>query len=682
VDGMDRLTWVCQNSSDPSSLGTTPSRRPSLPETTGDLMLRTSLAVLMLAVMAPSAHAKKPKKKSVDDTIPLVVEDGTEVPEDAVEVEDDTPPPNREELEAALETLRRADSQSLQDVMAEDPPDEGIWAWVQRMEDEVPSQEQVNAIHEKNEEDSAERAVIDDLVPEPIADQVYEDPSKPADPLHLDKVDPAEFDIPVVVNDEVRKWVKWFTGPVGRKYYQRWLERSSRYRPMMYAELERKGLPRDLVYVSMVESGYNAHAYSHAHAAGLWQFIPSTARLYKMRVDWWVDDRRDPGHSVVAAAEFLGELHKMFGDWHLAWSAYNAGPGRVRRATSNAGSKDFWVLSRGDHLPGETDNYVPKIIAAAIIGHHPERYGFKDLKYQEELVYDVQHVDGSVDMAVLAKCAGVSVEEIQALNPGLRRWATPPEGYDVRVPKGRQTKFASALSNVPKSKRLTFTKHKVARGETLSVIADKYSVKVDDIVLANRLKSANRIYVGASLVIPVGGGVNGSIARTPSKSSSQRAVKTSTRSSTTYVVNSGDTLSGIASRHSVSVSEIRSWNSLRGDTIFVGQKLTMRAGSGGGTTTSTYTVSRGDNLSTIASRYGVRVSDLVTWNKLKDSSHIYVGQKLTVKVGSSSWKTYKVKSGDSLGGIASKNGCSVADIQRWNSLSGTVIQPGQALRLK
>ncbi len=567
------------------------------------------------------------------------------------------------------------------------PPADGIWAWVDRMEGEIPSPQQVEALEELAETERSEQHIIGRLGGVEVPTKFYKDPAAAlkVDPLHLDEVDPSEFDIPIVVNAEVAKWIKYFTGP-GRKYYSRWLGRSTRFRPMMYQELDKAGLPRDLVYLSMIESGYNSHAYSHAAAAGLWQFIPSTARLYKVRVDWWVDDRRDPEASLHAAIDFLGELHDMFGDWPRAWAAYNTGPGRVRRASAKANTKDYWVLARGPYLHSETDNYVPKIMAAAIIGHHPERYGFKDIVYQDELKYDVTHVDGSVELKILAACAGTSVDTLKALNPALRRFATPPEGYDLRVPVGKTDVFVAELAKIPKNRRVTVSRHTVKKGETLSAIAGRYGVSANSISSANSLRNANRIYVGMSLVIPRHGEA------APPSSATKTVAKSSSKSTTpsTYTVRKGDTLSGVAARYGMSTSSLKSRNGLGSSTIYVGQKLKL-GGSGSASSsqakTTRYTVKRGDSLSRIADRHGVRMSDLQKWNNIRNASSIQVGQTLKIIGGSSagtssSWKTYSVRSGDSLGAIATRNNCSVSELQSWNSINGSVIHPGQKLKIK
>lgn len=590
---------------------------------------------------------------------------------------------------------------------AVEAPADGIWEWVDRMEGEIPTEEQVEAIEEHSESENAERALIDELAGAEPPERFYKDPvaALTVDPLYLDRVDPSEFDIPIAVNADVRKWVQYFTGP-GRKYYERYLMRSTRYRPMMYEHLEAAGLPRDLVYLSMIESGYNAHAYSHAAAAGLWQFIPSTARLYKMRVDWWVDDRRDPERSLEAAIDFLGELHDIFDDWQLAWASYNTGPGRVRRAVEKAGTKDFYALVKADLLHPETENYVPKIQAAAIIGKHPERYGFTNIPYQEELKYEVAPVEGSVELSVIARCAGTDTDTLKALNPALRRFATPPEGYDVRLPIGTRDRMVAELAKVPKAERVTVVKHTVTRGETLSLIAGKYGVSVSSISAANNLRNVNRIAVGMTLVIPkhgqeippseVASASRGEGSVTASRSSTVKAAP-APAAPVTHTVRAGDTLSTIAARYGTSVSAIQSRNGLKGSTIYVGQKLKVSGSSTSSSTatasaapaTTKHTVRSGETLSSIAARYGVRATDLQSWNRISNASHITVGQVLTVKGGSSGgsssgsdWKTYAVRSGDSLGKIASANDCTVSELQQWNNLSGSVIHPGQTLRIR
>ncbi|MBN2800159.1 MAG: LysM peptidoglycan-binding domain-containing protein [Deltaproteobacteria bacterium] len=605
--------------------------------------------------------------------------------------QDDTASPE-ESSEATAAS--QAQDVGFADAPATAPPPGSLWEWIARMEGEIPDEATAAAIQELSEEAAAEAALLDDLPDGALPEGFFQDPTKAIsnDPLFLDQVDPSEFDIPIVVNDSVRKWVAYFVGD-GRKYYARWLARSTKYRPLMYEALEARGMPRDLVYLSMIESGYNPSAYSSAAAAGLWQFIPSTARLYKLRVDWWIDERRDPILATKAGLDFLDELHKMFhGDWELAWASYNTGPGRVRRARISTGLNTYWEIAAANKLHPETANYVPKIMAAAIIGKHPERYGFTDIAYQEPYRVDTVRVDGSVDLDVLAKCAGISRADLEALNPALRRWASPPDGVDLRLPPGTKDVFVAKLAEVPQSKRVAFVRHRVQKGETLSVIAKRYGVEVSQITKVNRLQNANRIYVGMTLVIPTAGGGGDSTGEDEPeiRTSSNPAPRASGRSTpATHRVSQGDTLSGIAARYSVSQSDLRAWNGLKGSTIYVGQELKLKGtasggggGGGGGGSTITYTIQRGDSLSGIASKHGVSTADLQRWNNISNASHIQVGQKLTVHTQNSGWTTHTVKSGEYLGSIATRYGVTVAQLKEWNGLRSDTIQAGQTLRIR
>lgn len=581
------------------------------------------------------------------------------------------------------------------DEPAREAPDDGVWTWVSRFERGEADPEVEAAVEEAVEEERLEAVITDDFSVASVPVDYYADPAAAlhTDPLFLDRVDPSEFDIPVEVNESVEKWVRYFTGP-GRRYYERWMGRSSTYRPMMYEKLEAAGLPRDLVYLSMIESGYNAHAYSHAAAAGLWQFIPSTGRLYGLRVDSYVDARRDPHASTDAAIKFLGELHEMFDDWYLAWGAYNAGPGRIRRAIRNSGSRDFWTIQSGRHLHPETDNYVPKIIAAAIIGKHPERYGFTNIDFQPELDVETYEVEGQVEVSVLARCADLDEREFKRLNPSLRAYVTPTGSTAINLPSGTRASFETALAAVPSSQRVTTTWHTVRRGETLSQIAGRYGSSVSDIAHTNGMRNVDHIYVGMRLRIPRRGeaATLASAAPAPTRSAAP-APAPSTSRTTSHRVRRGDTLSEIATRYGVSQSDIRRWNNMRGTTVYVGQVLRLSGSAASSTSSSSstassssYTVQRGDTLSQIASRHGVRMSDLQSWNNISNPSNIRVGQRLTIRGGSSSgssgWETYTVRRGDSLGRIASRQGCSVSDLREWNNLSGSVIHPGQTLRVR
>ncbi len=560
---------------------------------------------------------------------------------------------------------------------AQDADETSIWTYIESADGALPTPQTVAATAELVEERTQELGNTGFVGAAPPLDY-YLDPVRATtlDPLHLDKINPAEFDIPIAVNDEVIGWMRYFLGN-GRKYYHRYLERSTRWLPMMHRELKARGMPKDLIYLSMIESGFSTGATSYVSAAGLWQFMPYTGRDYGLRIDWWVNERRDPELSTKAALRYLSDLNKMFaGDWMLSWASYNGGQGRVMKATRRAGSTDFWTLARGNFLHPETDNYVPKIMAAAILGKHPERYGFVGLNYLPAFDFDAVNVPASTRVDVISKCGGVTNDAFQDLNPGLRRFALPPEpaSQRVRVAKGAGEGFQACFDAVPEAERITqLQRHVVKRGESLAGIARKYRVPVAELARTNNLSTKARLRVGTELVVPIdqatGKAVEVEPVSTSSPAASQvatqakdakgtekpaetKASATKAKASKTHVVRQGDTLSGLATTYGVDVKDLQSWNHLKGSNIQAGQKLIVAAPSDttaaapeaaeakpeakGKTTTKAkpkvvkYTVKRGDTLGSIADRYGCTIAELKAWNNLRGST-IYAGQKLVIK---------------------------------------------------
>jgi membrane-bound lytic murein transglycosylase D len=546
-------------------------------------------------------------------------------------------------------------------------PEGSLWDFVEPGTGTVPTPESLVASQELAAEHFAAQRYVDiGNVP------VEPDPSIYLDPLGLltqegvssDTFDPNDFDIPVVMNAEVEKWMGYFLGR-GRDYFSRYLARSGRYLPLEHAILVENGLPRDLIYLSMIESGFSPLARSHASAVGLWQFIAPTGRRYGLRIDYWVDERRDPELATRAAAAYLGDLYEQYGDWYLAWSAYNAGPSRVARASKATGSTDFWVLSSA--LPAETRNYVPKLLAAAVIGKHPERYGF-DVEAMSPLAYDTAEIKGSVTMDVLARCAQTDVAVMERLNPALLRGATPPDGTtSIRLPLGTAERFELALAETPASQRATYNRHRVAKGESMGSIARRYGVSVSAIARFNKITDPNRIYVGMELVIPMLGQLPPHVAEPV----------------TQHTVSRGENLSGIAHRYGVETTQLVAWNDLSDpDALRPGMVLEVRGGKAERRVALTYTVRKGDTLSEIASEHRVETPALMSWNDIEDPRSIQVGQVLQIYTSARGWRSYTVKAGDNLGAIARRHGVSVSDIQGWNSLDSTVIHPGQTLRIR
>jgi len=509
---------------------------------------------------------------------------------------------------------------------------------------------------------------------------VYLDPVKALedDPLQLATVAPAEFDIPVVVNSQVEKWMRYFLGR-GKGHFERYLSRRGRYQEMIHDQLRAAEMPLDLLFLSMMESGFSNTARSYASAVGLWQFMTPTGRAYGLRIDYWSDERTDPEKSTAAAIKYLRELHKLQGDWYLAWASYNAGPGRISSACRKHGTRNFWVVAEQETLAVETRNYVPKILAAAILGKHPERYGF-EFEPQDPLVYDSVTVQGAYSVDVLAKLSGSNTETLVELNPALLRGATPPKVESVvRIPRGTKNAFLAAIDELPEQAAVTFQRHQVVQGESLGSISVQHGVDLDTLVRLNKIRDANHIYPGMELVIPTDPSA-------PLPAEVSAPVKDSpknTATKTTHTVRPGETLAAIATAYGISIDQLVQGNALgNADHIEVGQKLSIVGGSPQSIKKLTYTVKRGDTVSEIAEEFGVTSAQIMEWNGLKSATAIVPEQKLKLYGASHQWSEYTVKIGDSLGLIAESNGCSVSELKSWNNLSGSTIYPGQTLRVK
>ena len=369
-------------------------------------------------------------------------------------------------------------------------------------------------------------------------------------------------------NQAVRKWENYFTGR-GRRNFQFWLDRTAAADSLVTSILEENGLPTELIYLAMIESGMSPRAVSSMSAVGPWQFMPGTAKDYDLRRNWWFDERRDIEMSTRAAARYIKYLHGRFGDWALVLAAYNSGGGRVAQKIRQHGHDNFWKM----RLPSQTTDYVPKFIAAARIGQDPEKYGFQ-VRDITPLGYDVVPVDDATDLDLIAKCAGVRSEEVRRLNPALLRGASPPDmkGYPVRVPQGTGKKAEAALHRVPADKRLTWRRHRVVRGETLGHIARDYGTSVSDIAKLNKLGDVHLIRPGDQLLIPMPAELANKARRRASEKGHYVPPDGYVRVS--YKVKSGDTLGGIARKLGVSLTHIRKVNNIhRTSIIHPGQRL-------------------------------------------------------------------------------------------------------------
>ena len=283
-----------------------------------------------------------------------------------------------------------------------------------------------------------------------------------------------------------------------------YLERSAQYIEIMKEILRGKDLPEELVFLPIVESGFNPNAYSRARAVGPWQFIASTGKRYGLVIDWWRDERKDPVKSTVAAAEYLRDLYKMFGSWNLALAAYNAGEGKISKALRKSDSVDYWALLNTKQIRNETKEYVPRYIAATMIANTPEEYGFNNLDYREPLEYDEVTVTSPIDIDVVAKCAECTVREIREANPELRRWSTPANvaKYTIRIPAGSKDIFQDNLSAIPEEKRFTVEQYTLKKGDTIKKIARKTGVPGATIVAMNSLNGLEHLTAGNMITLP------------------------------------------------------------------------------------------------------------------------------------------------------------------------------------
>lgn len=385
------------------------------------------------------------------------------------------------------------------------------------------------------------------------------------------------WDIPLSNDERVNMWIKYFQG-AGRERFRVWMGRLTRVAPMYWSVLETEGLPRDTIFLSMIESGFSARATSWASAAGPWQFMPDTGRHYGLEVGFWVDERRDYEASTHAAAAYLKRLHNEFGDWMLAWAAYNTGEGRIRRAVKRLGTKDFWTISRSRHLYRETKHYVPKLIAAAMVAKQPEAYGIEPPEYLSPLVWDTVTVTTAVDLETMARACGphVRLEDLEGLNPALYRGVTPPRrDWSVKVPPGARLSCALGLSSMSPQERLTYRFHRLKKGDSLATLAKQYQTTAAVIAKFNKIEPTRPLDPFEAIVVPLPLALDATIAPVEEDVRWTRnppfTPLSAGSNARTHRVRSGDTLWKIARKYGVSLQSLRAWNGL-------GSKARLRVG--------------------------------------------------------------------------------------------------------
>jgi membrane-bound lytic murein transglycosylase D len=415
---------------------------------------------------------------------------------------------------------------------------------------------------------------------------------------HL-KLDNYYFDIPVVYNKSVKKWLKYFLNR-GRGFFERYSARAGRYAPILGKILEEHGLPRDLIFLAMAESGFQNKAKSWAKAVGPWQFMPYTGKRFGLNIDWYIDERRDPIKATIAASRYLKKLYEEFGSWELAAAAYNAGEGKVGRAIKRYKTENFWKIRRGRYLKSETKNYVPKIMALAIIGKNLKSFGFEDIDFHEPLDFEEVIVPGEIDLIKLSEAMNVDFEEIQRLNPEILRWFTPVNitSYHLRVPVGVRQAFVNCCSKINEYIANDFMTYKVRSSRSkLSDVSRKFKIK-DKKVLTwlNGFSHTKRLKKGQYIKLPFKDGQN---------------IK-------------DNMYADLYEKPRKSIRRRRSYRKRL--------RLALKRGKKIRAPNRFYTVKRGDSLWTVSRRTGTNLDTLIASNyKLLKRRRIRAGDRLAVR---------------------------------------------------
>lgn len=481
-------------------------------------------------------------------------------------------------------------------------------------------------------------------------------------------------DVPLIQNDKVNRHLVYYT--LRRpEVMETWLQRAVKYQPMMRKIFREEGTPEELTYLAFIESGLNPNARSWAAAVGMWQFIRATGSVYGLEVNWWIDERRDPEKATRAAARHLKDLYNIWGDWHLAMANYNISPRGLKRAINRAGGvEDYWAAY--PYLPRETRGYVPGFIATTMIGMNPEEFGFQKEYSGEAYSYEVVEVDGLMELAELAKAAGISTEELKDYNPELLRWATPPGGkYPLKLPTNTKEEFLANYEDIPKEQRSqNIAMHTVSSGESLGLIARKYGTTVAGLYASNENLSST-IYPGQKIVVPLPRGAASQIsANQPtnqqrsvntSRSSNRQVSKPANSTSITYKVKTGDTVGHIAEWFDVRAWNIRTWNGI-GNTIRVGQSLTVYVPE-----------SRENHYEKVNSMSYAEKQAIE--RRQRSGENIFLASATSTDSGN--YTTYTVRQNDTLSEIAESFGVSLSQIRQLNNISGNRIYVGQTLRI-
>lgn len=506
------------------------------------------------------------------------------------------------------------------------------------------------------------------------------------------------FDIPVDFNVRVMTFIDAYCGKRS-DWMGRAMTRSGAWLPMIREIFAEEGVPLDLAYMAMIESGYRHNARSRVGAIGMWQFMRGTARRYGLLCNSFVDERLDPERATRAAARYLRDLHEEFGHWHLAMAAYNSGEGRVRRAIRRAGTDDFWEIAATHHLPRETRNFVPAILAAAVIAKSPEKFGFAHVVPNDPIPYETVEVPSVTHVDVIARCCSVTGAEIRELNPALISLQTPPghHPYAVRVPVGATDVFLAALDEIPPDERMLYLRHRIHRGETLGRISRRYGTSVAAIQQANHMGRSTMIREGKTLLIPTTGAADPGLFMGSLAAQGEQVA---------HRLRRGETLSHVARAYGTTVKAIQLWNHLSNpNQVREGQSLVVYAGvrqaapknqtdsartprptaraADGDPLVASHTVQRGQTLWAISRAYGMSLSEVRALNP-RLGRVIHPGDRVKVHARTDGESlVHEVLRGETLWDIADRYNTTVANIRSWNGMTGnqTLIRPGDRLSI-
>lgn len=514
------------------------------------------------------------------------------------------------------------------------------------------------------------------------------------------------YNFPIVWNDRVYRSLYFFSK--GRKGpLDRWLLRSGYYLPLMQRMFSDSGLPTDLAYLPLIESGFNPSAYSRRRAAGIWQFIASTGSLYGLRKNYWLDERRDPVKSTLAAVSYLKKLYNQFNDWYCSIAAYNCGENGMANAISKASTSNYWRLS----LPRETRNYVPEFISALIVAKNAGCFGYS-IAPVDTFNCDTAIINECINLHAVCDELSLSFKELRQLNPHLLRWCSPPnvQGYSLYLPRGTKDRFTFALTQNPGRFLVSWYAYHVHSGEKLSTIARHFKVSQEAIKNLNKMNGACRLSVGQAIFIPIPVGISqahaSAIAEDLIEQTPPRRPTTTVNGQIRYRVRPGDTIWDLARLFHIPVRDICEWNGIAGDQgIKAGQVLVLNNGATGTAKKSfpqpavhdqnasvmKYRVQKGDNLYSIAKKLNVAVADLAAWNSkdgrrpviFPDEELAYYPEKQTQgRTAQSDTVFYRVCKGDNLTSLAAAFSVSVTEIMQANNLTqNSTLKIGDLIKI-